>query len=448
MLEEAFCEKKTTIDEEHDNKLYPPSRLCPLNNEERIWKLAASIIVLKLKMDTSFDGLSIEGKNKETAVVVSPSTKTNNEIGTLEHKETENENKIAQLQPTCIKAAMVGHLLPRMLRNSPERINPRYVTKPAQLPQARSRSVERLSTERPSKRLQGMTPSYVYKYKLLQGNNGRVLLGALRKRPWWHATSKVDAATTDYDQNDELPSFIWEMYRNPKRYKDASYVDVMLNHLEHNNGLVTKKGLYLTLKAYCDANKDYNLLDVVPRTYYLPSGQVDLQNGDMKEFLEFNRQALAEQAASSRTNTKISAVPQSVVVPDPAPSLSSSSSAIDDSTLLPSSESKDVTVTENNIPSTEPAEVSEGNKDNVSLPSLLESEKSENISSIINTDINNAPETNTAAAAAKTAAPSSSTTVVGKKQDEHLGCVTNVLDDCSAPKDAANGLVWILKPGR
>ena len=392
--------------------------------------------------------VTIEGKYKETAVVVSPSTKTNNEIKFEEHKETDNENNIAELRPTCIKAAMVGHLLPRMLRNSPERTNPRYVAKPAQLPQARSRSVERLSTERPSKRLQGMTPTYVYKYKLLQGNNGRVLLGALRKRPWWHATSKVDAATTDYDQNDELPSFIWEMYRNPKRYKDTSYVDVMLNHLEHNNGLVTKKGLYLTLKAYCDTSKDYNLLDVVPRTYYLPSGQVDLHNGDMKDFLEYNRQALAEQAASSRKETKSSVVTQPVVVPDPAPppsSSSSSSSAVDDSTLLPSSESKDVTIAENSLLSTVPAAVSEENKDSVLLSSSVESE---NKPSIINTDT--APETNAAApaAAGKTTSPSSAPTVGGKKQEELLGYMTNVLDDWSAPKDAANGLVWILKPGK
>ena len=410
---------------------------------------------IEIKMDelpTTLDGLMMEGKqHKETVVVLSPSTKTSSEIGSMEHKEIEIENNIAQLQPTCIKAAMVGHLLPRMLRNSPERTNPRYVVKPAQLPQARSRSVERLSTERPSKRLQGMTPSYVYKYKLLQGNNGRVLLGALRKRPWWHATSKVDAATTDYDQNDELPSFIWEMYRNPKRYKDTSYVDVMLNHLEHNNGLVTKKGLYLTLKAYCDANKDYNLLDVVPRTYYLPSGQVDLQNGDMKEFLEFNRQALAEQAASSssRINTKVSVVTQSVVVPDSvSPPSSSSSSGIDDTTLLPSSESKDVTHAVSNILSTEPT--AEGNKDTVSASSSVGSEKSENKSSIIHSDIDDNPETN-ATAAAKTTTPSSSssssTTVVEKKHEELLGYVNNVLDDWSTPKDAANGLVWILKPG-
>lgn len=81
------------------------------------------------------------------------------------------------------------------------------------------------------------------------------------------------------------------MYRNPKRYKDDCYVDVILNHVEHNNGLVTKKGLYLTLKAYCDQNKDVDLLGIIPRTYYLPSGPQDALSGDMRDFLEFNKQA-------------------------------------------------------------------------------------------------------------------------------------------------------------
>ena len=90
---------------------------------------------------------------------------------------------------------------------------------------------------------------------------------------------------------EELPSFIWEMYRNPKRYKDTTYCDVMLNHLEHNNCLVTKKGLYLSLKAYCSKNKDVQLLNLIPRTYYLASGSkalIESRSTDMAEFLSFN----------------------------------------------------------------------------------------------------------------------------------------------------------------
>ena len=97
--------------------------------------------------------------------------------------------------------------------------------------------------------------------------------------------------TADNEVDDELPSFIWEMYRNPRMYKDNFYRDVMLNHLERNNCLVTKKGLYLCLRAYCDENKEINLLNLIPRTYYLASGsqkQIDLRSKDMADFLAFN----------------------------------------------------------------------------------------------------------------------------------------------------------------
>lgn len=55
--------------------------------------------------------------------------------------------------------------------------------------------------------------------QLLPGNNERVLLACLRKRPWWHATPNNTAATTDSTTHEvvQLPSFIWEMYRNPNR---------------------------------------------------------------------------------------------------------------------------------------------------------------------------------------------------------------------------------------
>lgn len=79
------------------------------------------------------------------------------------------------------------------------------------------------------------------------------------------------------------------MYRNPKRYKDGTHIDVMLNHLEHNNCLVTKKGLYFCLKAYSDKNSDISLLSLIPRTYYLKDNL--LEPGDLPEFLEYNRAA-------------------------------------------------------------------------------------------------------------------------------------------------------------
>jgi hypothetical protein len=48
-------------------------------------------------------------------------------------------------------------------------------------------------------------PQGTYKYLVCPGNNSRLLLGIFRARPWWQATK-------------EDPDFVWEMYRNPKRY--------------------------------------------------------------------------------------------------------------------------------------------------------------------------------------------------------------------------------------
>jgi hypothetical protein len=100
---------------------------------------------------------------------------------------------------------------------------------------------------------------------------------------------QAEAATTDYDMDEEVPSFIWEMYKNPKRYKDDTYTDVMLNHLEYNDCLVTKKGLYFCLKAYCEKNSDISLLSLIPRTFYLKNNP--LKPGDLPEFLEYNSAA-------------------------------------------------------------------------------------------------------------------------------------------------------------
>ena len=131
----------------------------------------------------------------------------------------------------------------------------------------------------------------VYRYRLMPGNNVRVVLSALRVRPWWHPASKSD----DDDASSAaaqaaFPSFIWEQYRCPKRYKDDTYKDTILNHLNNNNCLVSKKGLYFSLKAYC-AKEGINLLDIVPRTFYLsPSGLKSTggnEPDDLNEFMAY-----------------------------------------------------------------------------------------------------------------------------------------------------------------
>jgi len=92
--------------------------------------------------------------------------------------------------------------------------------------------------------------------------------------------------------NAQIPSLIWEQYRNPKRYApDSNCEGVLLNHLNSNNCLVSKKGLYFSLKKYCE-KLGRDLLEVVPRTFYI-SFAPGATNDESAEFLEYNKRAKA-----------------------------------------------------------------------------------------------------------------------------------------------------------
>jgi hypothetical protein len=122
--------------------------------------------------------------------------------------------------------------------------------------------------------------NYIYKYKLLPGNNVRVLLAALRRRPWWHPMTPSSQETDDASQ---IPTFLWEMYRNPKRYSGL-YESVLLNHLQNNNCLVSKKGLYFCMKNYCQ-EKNIDVLQIIPRTFFISLGS---SNNELDAFMEYN----------------------------------------------------------------------------------------------------------------------------------------------------------------
>jgi hypothetical protein len=74
------------------------------------------------------------------------------------------------------------------------------------------------------------------------------------------------------------------------RYRDNNHENVVLNHLQNNACLVSKKGLYLSLREYCKQN-NMDLLDIVPRTFYLATTSDNSINADdYAEFMEYNRQ--------------------------------------------------------------------------------------------------------------------------------------------------------------
>jgi len=86
------------------------------------------------------------------------------------------------------------------------------------------------------------------------------------------------------------------MNRNAKRYKEKFYENVLLNHLQKNDCLITKKGLYRCLKTYC-LQQGIDLLKIIPRTFYLKSSNKD---DDMEEFLYVNEHNLS--SLFSRSN--------------------------------------------------------------------------------------------------------------------------------------------------
>jgi hypothetical protein len=83
-----------------------------------------------------------------------------------------------------------------------------------------------------------------YKYVVQPGNNSRLILQAFRRRPWWGPTKTSDAGL----------AFVWSPYRmRPKHYavKPPAGCKRMLNHFEGNNSLTSKKGLLLSVSAWC-----------------------------------------------------------------------------------------------------------------------------------------------------------------------------------------------------
>ncbi len=150
-----------------------------------------------------------------------------------------------------------------------------------------------------------------YKYKLYPGNNSLVITQALRRRPWMNLSrddndvakksskatgegSSESKETKEIEDSMDL-TLIWEQYRLAKRYKTSLYKDCVLNHIQGNLSLVTKKGLYFSLRKYCERS-GMELSEIIPRTFFLhcdgqdPSEQGEGRQDDTAEFSQYNDQ--------------------------------------------------------------------------------------------------------------------------------------------------------------
>jgi hypothetical protein len=113
---------------------------------------------------------------------------------------------------------------------------------------------------------------HCFYYRVLPGNNTRVILNSLRKRQWFRSCNEAQPHA----------NLIWEMYRNPARYKNSKYKRTVINHLQNNSCLVTKRGLFESLRDYCQ-NFGCKLASVIPLTFFIPSRE----KGSMSEFQDF-----------------------------------------------------------------------------------------------------------------------------------------------------------------
>lgn len=152
-------------------------------------------------------------------------------------------------------------------------------------------------------------------YIVGKGNNSRLILEALRERPWLSPAPHHGSMPKLWRGQ---KCFYWEMYRKGKRYAH-SQTNLVYNHLEGNASIVTKKGLYYTMKEYC-VNKAELMQDYIPLTFCVPSGSLDSQ--EFQEFLAaFDRDSRRPDSSGEATRQLRSSRPQgqsahSTLIPD------------------------------------------------------------------------------------------------------------------------------------
>ncbi|GMH83613.1 hypothetical protein TrST_g7152 [Triparma strigata] len=126
-----------------------------------------------------------------------------------------------------------------------------------------------------------------YNYLLCPGNNSRVILAVMRRRPWFGCVGK----------NEKLGSpavnVVWEMWRSLARCAATPHnAYCALNHLDGNRQLVSKKNLWKNLARHCSKTGEGDLNDFVPPTFLLKgrgasgAGEGDPERVRFKAYLD------------------------------------------------------------------------------------------------------------------------------------------------------------------
>lgn len=123
----------------------------------------------------------------------------------------------------------------------------------------------------------------------------------MNSRSWWHPIrnnkqrNDTDSSSKQEKNKEKIeePNLIWEMYRNKSLYSLGLNSNTVLNHLENNTILSSKRGLFFSLLNFYTNKKQNNeniednihnldenivknnkfcldnLYNIIPKTYYL-----------------------------------------------------------------------------------------------------------------------------------------------------------------------------------
>ncbi|KAJ1457766.1 tubulin-tyrosine ligase family-domain-containing protein [Pelagophyceae sp. CCMP2097] len=127
-----------------------------------------------------------------------------------------------------------------------------------------SKSAPEAAEGRPERpREAGGTPVALYHYVINKGNNSRLILAAMRQRPWF------GAAPVDASKKSNRRTFHWEMYGQKRTFGKRRST---CNHLEGNGALVSKKGLHFTMKRHCEGGESEPMTSFMPLSFHLVAG--------------------------------------------------------------------------------------------------------------------------------------------------------------------------------
>ena len=165
----------------------------------------------------------------------------------------------------------------------------------------------------------------IYTYEIITRNGKSMIEAAFKARSWW------GPCKTTWEEDDQCTLFFYPYNRTGDRAiirargkTDPSTLRLW-NHVEWNKWLTSKKGLYFSLREYCDSQKvvnnteacpilniakntpnltssNYSLEQLAPATYYIQSGSND--DEEMRRFIEHTRRLATDDTIENKDDAE------------------------------------------------------------------------------------------------------------------------------------------------